>query len=108
MPIDIIIDDNINIYKDIIIKDYPHFEKLYNSMYYKIAKGEKSFILDKQSGLYIIKEEDLYSDTNKPITLTILFKREAVKINDNILIHITIIAFRFKDLKTSKVIISNQ
>ena len=108
MPIDIIIDDNINKYKDIIIKDYPHFEKLYNSIYYKIAKGKKSFILNKENGLFLIKEEDLYSDINKPITITVLYKREAIKINDNILVRIVIKAFRFKDLKTSKVIISNQ
>ena len=108
MPIDIGIDDNINKHKDIIIKDYPHFEKLYNSIYYKIAKGKKSFILNKEKGLFLIKEEDLYSDINKPITITVLYKREAIKINNNILVRIVIKAFRFKDLKTSKVIISNQ
>ena len=108
MPIDIVIDDNINKYKDIIIKDYPHFEKLYNSIYYKIAKGKKSFILNKENGLFLIKEEDLYSDINKPIAITVLYKREAIKINNNILVRIVIKAFRFKDLKTSKVIISNQ
>lgn len=108
MPIDIVIEDNINKYKDIIIKDYPHFEKLYNSIYYKIAKGKKSFILDKEKGLFLIKEEDLYSDINKPITITILYKREAIKTNNNISVCITIKAFRFKDLKKSKIIISNQ
>lgn len=108
MLIDIVIDDDINKYKDIIIKDYPHFEKLYNSIYYKIAKGKKSFILDKEKGLFLIKEEDLYSDINKPITITVLYERKAVKTNDNVSVRITIKAFRFEDLKISKVIISNQ
>lgn len=35
MSVHIVIDDNVNRYKDIIKKDYPHFDDLYNSIYKK-------------------------------------------------------------------------
>lgn len=105
MSIEIIIDDNVNKYKDIIIKEYAHFSKLYDSIYKKIASGEKGEQIKEDT--FLFKERDLYSDTSKQIEVTVLFSRKALKNNNDILIEIRIIAFKFKDLNNGNIIISN-
>lgn len=105
MSVHIVIDDNVNRYKDIIIKDYPHFDNLYNSIYNKIASGEKG--KEVKPDTFLFKERDLYSNTSKQIEVAVLFSRKALKKDKDVLVEITIIAFKFKDLNKGNIIISN-
>ncbi|MEI0606970.1 hypothetical protein R4K48_08390 [Brachyspira pulli] len=105
MSVHIVIDDNVNRYKDIIKKDYPHFDDLYNSIYKKIASGEKG--TEVTTDTFLFKERDLYSNTSKQIEVAVLFSRKALKNNNNVLVEISIIAFKFKDLNNGNIIISN-